>query len=503
MAADGKRAADGRPDPSFRLMLKTLLLIPLLGAIALALLPTRSAQLIRRAALIVSAVTLGWSLWLASAFDPSQAEVQLLETHAWNPRLGSAFTLGIDGISLPLVWLAALLSFVAVLASGAIRERVKAYYVLLLLLEAAMLGVFCARDWSLFYVFWELTLLPLFSLIDRWGGAGRQRAALNFVLYTLGGSVFMLIVLLILYDVAPGHSFDMDAIREGARLLPEATQIMLFLGLLIGFGVKMPIFPLHGWLPLAHVEAPSPVSILLSGILLKMGSYGLIRAIWMLPDAARALQGLLMALALVSLIYGGVLAWQQRDLKSMIAYSSISHMGVVLLGLAALNTAGFTGAVMQMVAHGLVAGALFLLIGLLYERTHTRDLADYGSLVKVMPRFAFFITLAFIAAVGMPGTAGFVAELHALVGGYERWGAWMVLLSLSVVISAAYAVRTVGRLFTGPVSVHMLSLPDLNRGEFTAAAVLTAGSLAIGLYPAPLLQLIAASVSRYAQLFAS
>jgi NADH-quinone oxidoreductase subunit M len=303
--------------------------------------------------------------------------------------------------------------------------------------------------------------------------------------------------------VAPGHSFDMDAIREGARLLPEATQVMLFLGLLIGFGVKMPIFPLHGWLPLAHVEAPSPVSILLSGILLKMGSYGLIRAVWMLPDAAQALQGLLMALALVSLIYGGVLAWQQRDLKSMIAYSSISHMGVVLLGLAALNTAGLTGAVMQMVAHGLVAGALFLLIGLLYERTHTRDLADYGSLVKVMPRLAFFITLAFIAAVGMPGTAGFVAELHALVGGYERWGAWMVLLSLSVVISAAYAVRTVGRLFTGPVSARMLSLPDLNRSEFSAAAVLTAGSLAIGLYPAPLLQLIAASVSRYAQLFAS
>ncbi len=484
-------------------MLKTLLLIPLLGALALAVLPSRSAQLIRRAALAVSAATLGWSLWLASAFDPSQADVQLLETHAWNPRLGSAFTLGVDGISLPLVWLAALLAFVAVLASGAIRERVKAYYVLLLLLEAAMLGVFCARDWSLFYVFWELTLLPLFFLIDRWGGAGRQRAALNFVLYTLGGSVFMLVALLILYDAAPGHSFDMGAITEGARLLPEATQITLFLGLLIGFGVKMPIFPLHGWLPLAHVEAPSPVSILLSGVLLKMGSYGLIRAASTLPAAAEALQGLLMALALLSLVYGGVLAWQQRDLKSMIAYSSIAHMGVVLLGLAALNTAGFNGAVMQMVAHGLVAGALFLLIGLLYERTHTRDLADYGSLVKVMPRFVFFITLAFIAAVGMPGTAGFVAELHALVGGYERWGAWMVLLSLSVVISAAYAVRTVGRLFSGPVSSRMLSLPDLNRSEFAAAAVLTAGSVAIGVYPAPLLQLIAAAVGRHAQLFAS
>jgi len=484
-------------------VLRTLLLLPLCGALLIAFLPGRSVLLIRRVALGVSAITLGWALWLASAFDPAYAAAQLVESHVWNPRQGSAFTLGVDGISLPLVWLATLLAFIAVLASAGIKEKPKGYYLLILLLETAMLGVFMARDWSLFYVFWELTLLPLFFLIDRYGGKNRSRAALNFVLYTMGGSVFMLIALLMLYDAAPGHSFDMGVIREGARLLPEAAQVTLFLGLLIGFGVKMPIFPLHGWLPLAHVEAPSPVSILLSGILLKMGSYGLIRAIWTLPAAAEALQGLLMALALVSLVYGGVLAWKQSDLKAMVAYSSVSHMGVVLLGLAALNTAGLTGAVMQMVAHGLVAGALFLLIGLLYERTHTRELADYGSLVKVMPRFAFFTVLAFVAAVGMPGTAGFVAELHALVGGFERWGAWMVLLSLTVVISAAYAFRTVGRLFTGPVSDRMQHLPDLSRGEFTAAAVLTAGSLSIGLYPAPLLNLIAASVGRYAHLFAS
>ncbi len=482
-------------------MLKILLLLPLLGACLIALLPGRARRLIRQIALAVSGATLGWSLWLASAFDPSNPGAQLLESHAWNPRLGSAFSLGVDGISLPLVWLATLLAFVAVLASSGIRERVKGYYLLLLLLECAMLGVFTTRDWSLFYVFWELTLLPLFFLIDRWGGAGRQKAALNFVLYTMGGSVFMLIALLMLYDAAPGHSFDMDMISEGARMLPVAAQTSLFLGLLIGFGVKMPIFPLHGWLPLAHVEAPSPVSILLSGILLKMGSYGLIRATGTLPAAAEALQVPLMILALVSLVYGGVLAWQQRDLKAMVAYSSISHMGVVLLGVAALNTAGLTGAVMQMVAHGLVAGALFLLIGLLYERTHTRDLADYGSLVKVMPRFAFFTILAFLAAVGMPGTAGFIAEIHALVGGFERWGAWMVLLSLTVVISAAYAVRTVGRLFTGPVSERMRSLPDLSRGELIAAALLTTGSLAIGLMPAPMLHLVAASVQRYARLF--
>jgi NADH-quinone oxidoreductase subunit M len=484
-------------------VLRTLLLIPLCGALLIALLPGRSTLLIRRVALAVSAATLGWAVWLASAFDPAFAPVQLVESHIWNPRLGSAFTLGVDGISLPLVWLAALLAFIAVLVSGSIKDKPKGYYLLLLLLEAAMLGVFTARDWSLFYVFWELTLLPLFFLIDRWGGKNRSRAALNFVLYTMGGSVFMLIALLMLYDAAPGHSFDMAAIREGARLLPEAVQVTLFLGLLIGFGVKMPIFPLHGWLPLAHVEAPSPVSILLSGILLKMGSYGLIRAVWTLPAAAVALQDLLMVLALVSVLYGGVLAWKQRDLKAMIAYSSVSHMGVVLLGIAALNTAGLTGAVTQMIAHGLVAGALFLLIGLLYERTHTRDLGDYSSLVKVMPRFAFFCILAFIAAVGMPGTAGFVAELHALVGGFERWGGWVALLSLAVVISAAYAMRTVGRLFTGPVSARMQNLPDLNRSELAAATVLTAGSLFIGLYPGPVLNLIAASVARYANLFSA
>lgn len=483
-------------------MLKTLLLIPFSGALLIALLPGTSGVLIRRVAMAVTLLTLGWAMWLASAFDPAFAGAQLVETQVWNPRLGSAFTLGVDGISLPLVWLAALLVFVAVLASGSIQDKPKGYYLLLLLLESAMLGVFLARDWSLFYVFWELTLLPLFFLIDRWGGKNRSRAALNFVLYTMGGSVFMLIALLMLYDVAPAHTFDMDAIREGARQLPEAAQITLFLGLLIGFGVKMPIFPLHGWLPLAHVEAPSPVSILLSGILLKMGSYGLLRAVWTLPSAAEALQSFLMALALVSIVYGGVLAWRQRDLKAMIAYSSVSHMGVVLLGLAALNTAGLTGAVTQMVAHGLVAGALFLLIGLLYERTHTRDLGDYSSLVKTMPRFAFFTVLAFIAAVGMPGTAGFISELHVLVGGFERWGAWMVLLSITIVISAAYAIRTVSRLFTGPVSARMRNLPDLRRSELTAAAVLTGGSVALGLYPAPLLHLIAASVSRLTQPFA-
>jgi NADH-quinone oxidoreductase subunit M len=318
----------------------------------------------------------------------------------------------------------------------------------------------------------------------------------------MGGAVFLLVALLVLYDTVPGHSFDMLNLAAGARALPTELQVAIFLGMFIGFGVKMPVFPLHGWLPLAHVEAPSPVSILLSGVLLKMGSYGLIRAASMLPEAMHALQGTLAALAVFSLLYGGLLAWRQTDLKAMVAYSSISHMGVVLLGIAALNPIGLTGAVMQMVAHGLVAGALFLLIGLLYERTHTRDVSHYSSLVRTAPRFAFFTSLAFVAAVGMPGTASFIAELHAIIGGFERWGWVMVAVSLGVLVSAAYAVRTVGRLFTGPVRAEMRGVADLARGELVAASVLAAGIVVLGLVPTPALDVVTASVRQLSALFA-
>lgn len=482
-------------------ILAFLLILPLFGAALIAVLPSDSGRLIRGVALAAAAVTLVLSWGLLAGFDSSFTGLQFQEMHRWNPRLGTSFALGVDGFSLPMVLLATLLCFIAILASGSWRERIKGYYLLLLLLEAAMLGVFMAQDWALFYVFWELTLIPLFILIDRWGGKNRHGAALNFVLYTMGGSVFMLVSLLVLFDTVPSHSFAMADIAAAAKGLPEQTQILIFLGFLIGFGVKMPIFPLHGWLPLAHVEAPSPVSILLSGVLLKMGSYGLIRVSGLLPDGVLALQGLLVALALISLLYGGLLAWKQSDLKAMIAYSSVSHMGVVLLGIAALNVAGLTGAVMQMVAHGLVAGALFLLIGLLYERTHTRDINDYSSLVRVMPRFAFLTTLAFIGAVGLPGTAGFIAELHALIGGFQRWGWLMVLLSLGVMVSAAYAIRTVGRLFTGPVRSEMRAVSDLQRSELIAAGVLSAGIVLLGLFPAPALNLMSASINQFSQLF--
>jgi len=467
-----------------------------------AIIPGERLGLIRNLSVGTALLALVLAWGLLGRFDVGIGGIQMLEQHVWSPRLGTSFALGLDGFSYPMVLLATLLCLVALLASRGIRERVKGYYLLMLVLESAMLGVFMAQDWSLFYVFWELTLIPLFFLIDRWGGKNRHGAALNFVLYTMGGSVFMLIALLVLFDSVEGHSFAMADLAAGGPLLDPKTQVLIFLGFLIGFGVKMPIFPIHGWLPLAHVEAPSPVSILLSGILLKMGSYGLIRAAIMLPDAVQTLQGALAALALVSLIYGGLLAWRQTDLKGMVAYSSVSHMGVVLLGIAALNVAGLTGAVMQMVAHGLVAGALFLLIGLLYERTHTREIAHYSSLVRSTPRFAFFTVLAFVAAVGLPGTAGFIAELHALIGGFQAWGWVVVLLSLGVMISAAYAIRTVGRLFTGPVRPEMKQMQDLRPVELLAAGVLTLGILVLGVFPAGALELMAASVSRFSAVFA-
>lgn len=481
-------------------MLRALLLLPLLGALLVAVLPSRRPEIIRWASLAVSGSALCFALVLAFLFDPALSSQQFFETRPWNPRVGSSFALGVDGISLPMVVLAALLCFVSMLVSTSIRSSAKFYFSLMLVLEAAMLGVFMARDWSLFYVFWELTLIPLFFLIDRMGGANRHRAALNFVLYTLGGSVFMLVALLLLYDAAPGHSFAMADMAEGGRGLPLATQLMIFAGLFIGFGVKMPVFPLHGWLPLAHVEAPSPISILLSGALLKMGSYGLIRASETLPGAMLAVKDGLATLALVSLVYGSVLAWRQTDLKRMVAYSSVAHMGVVLLGIATLNVTGLGGAVFQMTAHGLAAALLFLLVGALYERTHTRQLGEIGGLLTRAPRLTFLLALALLSAAGLPGGAGFIAELHVLIGGFERWGGWVAILSLGVIISAAYALRVVGRLCLGGAQ-HATPLPDLNRSEFVAAAVLAVGIVAAGIYPAPLIALSAASVREIARLF--
>ena len=477
-------------------ILSLLLLTPAIGILILAITPHQKTSEIRFIANFFATIAFLISCVLIAIYNLQDSGIQFEQQFTLNEKLGTVFALGIDGLSLPMLVLATLLTSIALLASFSITDKIKGYYISILLLEFGMLGVFLSQDWTLFYIFWEVTLAPLFFLIGRWGGVRRHVASLNFVLYTMGGSIFMLISLLAISQYMPAHGGTLMAdMTLAAQSMPKDEQIWVLIGFLIGFGVKMPIFPLHGWLPLAHVEAPSPVSILLSGILLKMGAYGLIRAVVMLPEAAQTLQPILVFLALFGMIYGGLLAWRQTDLKAMVAYSSVSHMGIVLLGIATLNITGMTAAVLQMTAHGLIAGAMFLLVGLLYDRTHTRNILDYSSLVQVMPRFALFMTITLFAAMGLPGTVGFVAELHAFVGGFQEWGFLMVFLGISILISAAYAMRTIGMLFTGPVKPQMRDIEDLRINELIAAGVLVFAIVLFGMWPAPLIDLSMATIT--------
>lgn len=477
-------------------ILSLLLWMPALGVVFLAFTPGQNLALIRSLAHLFSTLTFLISLWLLFIYNQHSADIQFSENFPLNPDLGSEYALGVDGLSMPMVVLATLLTSVALLASFSITESIKGYHLCVLLLEFGILGVFLAQDWALFYTFWEVTLIPMFFLIGRWGGKRRHAASLNFVLYTMGGSVFMLISLLAIseYDLEYEGTL-MTSMHQMARDMPWQEQVLVLLGFLIGFGVKLPIFPLHGWLPLAHVEAPSPISILLSGILLKMGAYGLIRVMVMLPEATHILQPLLVFLALFGMLYGGLLAWRQTDLKAMVAYSSISHMGIVLLGMSTLTETGLMGAVLQMTSHGLIAGALFLLVGLLYERTHTRNIQDYSSLVQVMPRFTLLMTLVLLASMGLPGSVGFIAEFHTLIAGVAQWGGLMALFGVGMLISASYAIRTIGVLFTGPVRPTMQVLPDLNTVGLLAAGLLVVGIVFFGLLPQALIELSAATVS--------
>ncbi len=477
-------------------ILSVLLWTPAAGALIITSIPGHHLRPIRWLANLSGVAAFAVSCVVLGRFDETNPGSQFAEYAVLNPKLGSAYALGVDGLSAPLLAIATLLTAVAIFASAKLTDWIKGYFICILALEFGLLGVFLAQDWSIFYIFWELTLTPLFFLIDRWGGKRRHAASLNFVLYTMGGSIFMLLSMIAIYQHVPGQGTLMTDMAIAAQHMPKHQQVLAFLGFLIGFGVKLPVFPLHGWLPLAHVEAPSPISVLLSGILLKMGSYGLIRVITMMPDAAQTLQPVLVFLALFGMIYGGLLAWRQTDLKAMVAYSSVSHMGIVLLGIAVLNETGLQGAVLQMTAHGLIAGSMFLLVGLLYERTHTRNIADYSSLIYAMPKFAILMTLTLFAAMGLPGTAGFIAELHTLLGGFQALGWLMVFFSLSLLISAAYAVRTITLLFTGPVRTHLQHVPDLQTYELAAASLLISGILLTGFYPAPLLELSAATIAQ-------
>lgn len=474
---------------------------PLLGAIAVILLPARKVGLIKGVALFSATLALLLSLGLLRGFDATTPALQFVERLSSASDPATTYLLGVDGLSLPLVLLTTLLTFVALIASLGVQQRVKGYFAWFLLLELAILGVFEAQNWSLFYMFWEITLIPLFFLISIWGGENRGAASMSFFLYTLGGSIFMLVALIALHLHTPTRTFDMTEMAAAKGGFSEGLQVLAFIGFFIGFAVKIPAFPLHGWLPLAHVEAPTPVSIMLSGVLLKMGGYGLMRVTGLLPLGAEKLLPVLCNLALINIVYGALAAFRQTDLKAMVAYSSINHMGFVLLGIASLNTAGFLGAGMQMLTHGIITGALFLLVGALYERTHTRNVADYGGLSRAVPAFTVLMSLTLLASMGLPGLAGFVSELHALIGAFARWRFLVVFAVAGVLITAAYSLRSIGKLFFGPYNPRWANLRDLGAREMIAAAPLGALIIGLGVAPGATIELMTATVRQMTTMF--
>jgi len=465
------------------------------------------------AALVVLLAPKGWSRWIAvaasladfglaiaafAAFDRSASGYQLVEKLSWIPQYGVSYFLAVDGISLPMVVLTGLLTLVAVLASWRLNLRVNAYFSLMLLLETAMMGVFTSLDLLLFFLFWELELAPMYLLIGIWGGPRREYAAMKFVLYTVAGSVFMLVGIFALYFAAGQNSFDMTVLGAQQYALP--FQVAVFLLLAVGFAVKIPVFPFHTWLPDAHVEAPTAVSILLAGVLLKMGAYGLIRIpMGLLPDAAREMAPWIAVLAVINVLYGAAVSMVQQDLKKLIAYSSVSHMGYVLLGAAALTGVGLQGAVLQMFTHGTITGMLFLMVGLVYDRTHTRLIDKLGGLGATMPAIAILFAVAGLASLGLPGMSGFVAEFLVFIGAFPVWPLATLLAAFGIVITAGYLLWMLQRVFMGPLPEQWSGLGDASRLELFNVGLLVVAIVGVGVYPSILTDVIRVGVLPVAQ----
>lgn len=463
--------------------------LPVVGMVVVVLLPRGHDALIRAVALATAGACLVLSWGLLGYFDRGAPDLQFTERATWIAELGMTYHLGVDGLSFPLVLLTTLLTVVALIASKNIHRNPKGYYAWMLLLEFSILGVFMAQDWFLFYVFWEIALVPMFFLIGIWGGPRKERAAMTFFLYTLAGSIFMLLGIFAIYLATDPHTFDMVALAEASGGWTSAFQIWPFLAFFVGFAVKVPAFPLHGWLPLAHIQAPTPVSIMLSGVLLKLGAYGLLRVADTLPLGLRWFLPGLLVIALLNILYGAFLAFRQTDLKAIVAFSSISHMGFVLLGIAALNVTGVSGAVFMMLAHGIITGGLFLLVGILYERTGTMDVTQLGGLGSKVPVYTGLMTLALLASMGLPGLAQFVAEFQTLVGGFERWGLLVIIASVGILVTATFTLRVIGALFSGTLDPRWAAIGDLDRRELVAAAPLAVLTVALGVYPSLALSL--------------
>ncbi|MFQ5665835.1 MAG: NuoM family protein [Candidatus Binatia bacterium] len=471
--------------------------VPIAGMLVVLCLPSAAHTLIKWTAAVTTAPPLLLAIWLFGNFDRAQAGFQFVERHRWIPSFHIEYFVGVDGVSITMVLLTALLCFICIFASWGIEKAVKGYFALFLLLDAAMMGVFVSLDFFLFYIFWELMLLPMYFLIGIWGGPRREYAAIKFFLYTLAGSVLMLLALLALYFSQTPHTFDMVKLMAAHGTYSRTFQIVLWIALFIGFAIKIPAFPFHTWLPDAHVEAPTAVSVILAGILLKMGTYGILRINYaMLPVATAELSYYCLgALGVFNIVYGALCAMAQKDLKKLVAYSSISHMGYVMLGMASFTPQGIQGAVLQMFNHGTVTAMLFLLVGVIYDRAHHRDIDGFGGLASVMPVYTGVTALAFFAALGLPGLSAFVSEVLVLLGAWQKYPGLTVVGASAVILTAGYLLWTMQRMFFGKVNEKYAGLPEINGRELFTLVPLGAIVVVVGVYPRAVLDLMSASLN--------
>jgi NADH-quinone oxidoreductase subunit M len=473
-------------------LLSWMIAMPFLGMVALA--PVRDRVWVLSVTLAITLLNVALALYLWSVFDPANDGLQFVERIEWMPTFGIDYAVGVDGVSLLLVLLTTFLPPLCVLGSwDSITSRLKAFMMLILLVQGAMMVVFTALDAFLFFMLWEVTMIPMYFMIVLWGGPGRIAAGLKFVLYSLTGSLLLLVGILGLSLQA--GTFDIQSLADHAY--SENSQFWIFLALFLGFAIKLPMLPFHTWLPDAHSEAPTAGSVLLAGVLLKMGGYGFIRfCLPIFPAMAHTFAPYVLWLSVIGILYGGYMALAQTDLKRLVAYSSVSHMGFVTLGIFSFNNEGVEGAILQMVTHGLTTGAMFLIVGQLYDRTHSRSIADYGGLQQRMPRFVAILSLFAVASFGLPATSNFIGEFLILVGvSYENF-IFVVLAMGGIVLGAAYMLWMLQRVAFGQPRTEAASkLTDLSVRELLTVTPLAVAVIFVGLYPGPLLEAMDASVT--------
>ncbi len=480
-------------------VLSILIALPLIGALVVGLLPKRRPELVFPIALAMSIPALAVALYVLWNFTSGDASFQFGEHIVLVEAIGVSWTLAVDGISLFMVVLTALLFPISIAASRSITDRAKTYMVLMLILETGVLGVFLALDLFVFFAFFEIVLIPMYMLISMWGSENRAYASLKFVLFTAVGSAFLLASIVALGILAGGEvgtlaNFDFRNMLQTE--MSSTAQLVLFAGFGLAFAIKVPLFPFHTWLPDAHTEAPTAGSVILAGVLLKMGTYGFLRFnLTLFPEAAVRFAVPLAVLGVIGIVYGAAVAIVQPDIKRLVAYSSVSHMGFIVLGTFALTTQGLSGSVVTMISHGLTTGALFLLIGMIYERTHTRKIADYGGLAKVMPVYAGIFLFAAFASAGLPGLSGFIGEFTILIGSYLTLPVLTIIAASGVILAAIYLLWAYERVFTGPVTNSKLDgLKDLGFRELALLVPLIVLIIGLGVYPKPVFDRIEPSV---------